>query len=301
MQTRTLRSDLMLLLTAAIWGFAFVAQRLGMEHVGPFTFNASRFFLGALSLLPLLLIFKPEVKAVDHTAKKPISLWLGGAMAGTLLFMGAALQQVGLQYTTAGKAGFITGLYIILVPMLALFWGQRTGRNTWFGALLAVVGLYLLSINDDFSLSYGDLLQLIGAFFWAGHVLMIGWLSPQLDAIRLSIAQFFTCGVISLIAAFATETPSFADVAAGWQPIAYAGLLSVGVAYTLQVVAQKNTPASHAAIILSLEAVFAVIGGYLMLNELLSLKALIGCGLMLAGMLISQINPKQKPMVETAH
>ncbi|OPX56618.1 Threonine/homoserine efflux transporter RhtA [Oceanospirillum multiglobuliferum] len=301
MQTRTLRSDLMLLLTAAIWGLAFVAQRLGMEHVGPFTFNASRFFLGALSLLPLLLFFKPEVKTIDTTAKKPISLWLGGAMAGMLLFMGAALQQVGLQYTTAGKAGFITGLYIILVPMLALFWGQRTGRNTWLGALLAVVGLYLLSINDDFSLSYGDLLQLIGAFFWAGHVLMIGWLSPQLDAIRLSIVQFFTCGVISLIAAFIAETPQIADIAAGWQPIAYAGLLSVGVAYTLQVVAQKSTPASHAAIILSLEAVFAVIGGYLMLNELLSLKAMIGCGLMLAGMLISQINPKQKPMVETAH
>lgn len=301
MQTRTLRSDLMLLLTAAIWGLAFVAQRLGMEHVGPFTFNASRFFLGALSLLPLLLFFKPEVKAVAATAKKPISLWLGGAMAGVLLFMGAALQQVGLQYTTAGKAGFITGLYIILVPMLALFWGQKTGRNTWLGALLAVVGLYLLSINDDFSLSYGDLLQLIGAFFWAGHVLLIGWLSPQLDAIRLSIVQFFTCGVISLIAAFVTETPQIADIAAGWQPIAYAGLLSVGVAYTLQVVAQKSTPASHAAIILSLEAVFAVIGGYLMLNELLSLKAMIGCGLMLMGMLISQINPKQKPMVEMAH
>ncbi|WP_028304105.1 DMT family transporter [Oceanospirillum maris] len=288
MQTRTLRSDLMLLITAAIWGFAFVAQRVGMDHVGPLTFNAARFLLGAVSLLPLLFILKPTpIKPAE--GKFRLNLMQGGLIAGSLLFMGATLQQVGLQYTTAGKAGFITGLYIVLVPMLALIWGQRTGRNTWIGAILAVVGLYLLSITDDFSLSYGDLLQLIGALFWAGHVLIIGWLSPQADALRLSIVQFFTCGLISLGAALFMESPTFANLGSAWLPIAYAGLLSVGVAYTMQVFAQKTAPASHAAIILSLEAVFAVIGGYLLLDERLDMQGLVGCGLMLTGMLISQI------------
>ena len=300
MQTRTLRSDLMLLLTAAIWGFAFVAQRVGMDYVGPYTFNAARFLLGALSLLPLLLILKPQQPA-NRTIKPRMNLWQGGLLAGSFLLIGSTLQQVGLQYTTAGKAGFITGLYIILVPMIALFWGQKTGRNTWLGALLAVVGLYLLSITDDFTLAYGDLLQLIGALFWAGHVLVIGWLSPQMDALRLSIVQFFTCGLLSLLAALFLETPTFAGLNDAWLPIAYAGLLSVGVAYTLQVFAQKTAPASHAAIILSLEAVFAVIGGYLLLGERLDLQGMIGCALMLTGMLISQIAPKKQYQPELLH
>lgn len=308
MQSRTLRSDLMLLLTAAIWGTAFVAQRVGMDYVGPFTFNASRFFLGALSLLPLLLIIKPTPVKRD-SGKKPLSLWQGGLLAGSLLFAGSTLQQVGLQYTTAGNAGFITGLYIILVPIIALFWGQKTGRNTWIGGVLAVFGLYLLSITDDFTLAYGDLLQLIGALFWAGHVLVIGWLSPQMDALRLSIVQFFTCGLVSLGVALFIEEPTFASIGMAWQPIAYAGLLSVGVAYTLQVFAQKTAPASHAAIILSLEAVFAVLGGYFLLGERLDMQGIIGCGLMLAGMLISQISTgndsekgsKKEPQVEMLH
>lgn len=303
MQTRTLRSDLMLLITAAIWGTAFVAQRVGMDYVGPFTFTAARFFLGALSLLPLLLILKPTIAKPE--GKVRLNLWQGGLIAGTFLFAGATLQQVGLQYTTAGNAGFITGLYIILVPVIALLWGQRTGRNTWVGGVLAVVGLYLLSITDDFTLAYGDLLQLIGALFWAGHVLVIGWLSPQMDALRLSIVQFFTCGLVSLGVALFIEEPTFANIGMAWQPIAYAGLLSVGVAYTLQVFAQKTAPASHAAIILSLEAVFAVIGGYFLLGERLDTQGIIGCSLMLAGMLISQIPsrkaPKKEPQVEMLH
>lgn len=304
MQTRTLRSDLMLLITAAIWGTAFVAQRVGMDYVGPFTFTAARFFLGALSLLPLLLILKPT-PVKPAAGKVRLNLWQGGLIAGSFLFAGATLQQVGLQYTTAGNAGFITGLYIILVPVIALLWGQRTGRNTWVGGVLAVVGLYLLSITDDFTLAYGDLLQLIGALFWAGHVLVIGWLSPQMDALRLSIVQFFTCGLVSLGVALFIEEPTFANIGMAWQPIAYAGLLSVGVAYTLQVFAQKTAPASHAAIILSLEAVFAVIGGYFLLGERLDTQGITGCGLMLAGMLISQIPsrkaPKKEPQVEMLH
>ncbi len=304
MQTRTLRSDLMLLITAAIWGTAFVAQRVGMDYVGPFTFTAARFFLGALSLLPLLLILK-SAALKPTTGKARLNIWQGGLIAGSFLFAGATLQQVGLQYTTAGNAGFITGLYIILVPVIALLWGQRTGRNTWVGGILAVVGLYLLSITDDFTLAYGDLLQLIGALFWAGHVLIIGWLSPQMDALRLSIVQFFTCGLVSLGVALFIENPTFANIGLAWQPIAYAGLLSVGVAYTLQVFAQKTAPASHAAIILSLEAVFAVIGGYFLLGERLDTQGIIGCALMLSGMLISQIpggkGPKKEAQVEMLH
>ena len=286
MQTRNIRADLILLLVAVIWGFGFVAQRLGMDQLGPFGFNGSRFLLGALSLLPLLLFFKAKPGQAD-TGK----LLRGGILAGLLLFVGASLQQVGLLYTTAGNAGFITGLYIILVPMIALLWGQKTGLNTWSGALLAVAGLYLLSVNEDFSMNKGDVLELIGAVFWAGHVLLIGKLSPQMDSLRLSIVQFVVCAVLCLLTAaiWEADTLSVANIATSWQPIVYAGVFSVGIAYTLQVVAQKDAPASHAAIILSLEAAFAALGGWWLLDEHLDGRALTGCALMLAGMLLSQL------------
>ncbi|MCV6589543.1 MAG: DMT family transporter [Marinobacterium sp.] len=286
MQTRNLRADMILLLVAVIWGFGFVAQRVGMDSLGPFGFNGSRFLLGALSLLPLLLFFKAKPGQAE-----PAKLLKGGALAGLLLFAGASLQQVGLQYTTAGNAGFITGLYIILVPVIALLWGQKTGLNTWTGALLAVVGLYLLSVNEDFSINYGDLLELIGALFWAGHVLLIGWLSPQMDSLRLSIVQFMVCALMCLGVAVIWEpgTLNTTNLISSWQPIVYAGVFSVGIAYTLQVVAQKDAPASHAAILLSLEAAFAALGGWWLLDEQLDGRALMGCSLMLVGMLVSQL------------
>lgn len=286
MQSRNVRADLILLLVAVIWGFGFVAQRVGMDALGPFGFNGSRFLLGALSLLPLLLVFKAKPGQGDVG-----TLLKGGVLAGLLLFVGASLQQVGLQYTTAGNAGFITGLYIILVPVIALCWGQKTGLNTWSGALLAVCGLYLLSVNEDFSINYGDMLELIGALFWAGHVLLIGKLSPQMDSLRLSVVQFVVCALLCLGVAVIWEpgTLTTTNLALAWQPIVYAGVFSVGIAYTLQVVAQKNAPASHAAIILSLEAAFAALGGWWLLDEHLDGRALTGCGLMLAGMLLSQL------------
>ncbi len=286
MQSRNVRADLILLLVAVIWGFGFVAQRLGMDELGPFGFNGSRFLLGALSLLPLLLVFKAKPGQGDMG-----KLLKGGVLAGLLLFVGASLQQVGLQYTTAGNAGFITGLYIILVPVIALCWGQKTGLNTWSGALLAVSGLYLLSVNEDFSINYGDMLELIGALFWAGHVLLIGKLSPQMDSLRLSLVQFVVCALLCLGVALVWEpgTLTPANLVGAWQPIVYAGVFSVGIAYTLQVVAQKDAPASHAAIILSLEAAFAALGGWWLLDEQLDGRALTGCGLMLAGMLLSQL------------
>ncbi|MBY4678547.1 DMT family transporter [Marinobacterium arenosum] len=286
MQTRNLRADAILLLVAAIWGFGFVAQRVGMDQLGPFGFNGSRFLLGALSLLPLLLFFKAKPGQAELGP-----LLKGGLLAGLFLFMGASLQQVGLLYTTAGNAGFITGLYIILVPMIALIWGQRTGLNTWAGSLLAVCGLYLLSVDENFGINKGDMLELIGALFWAGHVLLIGKISPQLDSLRLSIVQFLVCALLCLGVALVWEpgTLTVANLGAEWLPIAYAGLFSVGIAYTLQVVAQKDAPASHAAIILSLEAAFAALGGWWLLDEYLDSRALMGCGLMLAGMLLSQL------------
>ncbi len=287
----TVKSDLLLLLAAAIWGFAFVAQRIGMDYIGPFTFNGIRFALGALSLVPLAVFNRKQPLSTARTAFKSKAAFLyGGLLAGTVLFAGASLQQVGLIYTTAGKAGFITGLYVVIVPMLGLLGRQRTDAGTWLGALLAVWGLYLLSIKSaTFAISTGDLLEIIGAVFWAVHVIVIGWLSPRTDTVRLAITQFAVCSLLSLGTAFFIETVSLAAIRQAAIPILYGGLLSVGVAYTLQVVVQRRAHPSHAAIILSLEAVFAALGGWVVLNETLSLRAGIGCALMLAGMLLSQL------------
>ena len=291
-QARTLKSDALLIITAIIWGFAFVAQRVGMDFVGPFTFNGVRFALGSISLIPLLLLARKKAKPMsDIRQSATIGTTLGGGLiTGFALFMGASLQQAGLVYTTAGKAGFITGMYVIIVPILGLFWKLYPGAGTWIGAFIATIGLYLLSVTEQFTISPGDLLVLLGAFFWAGHVLIIGWLSPRIDNIMLAMLQFTVCSILSLAAAAAIETISMTGILQAGIPILYGGLGSVGVAYTLQVVAQKDAPPSHAAIILSTEAVFAAIGGWIILGEILSTRGLIGCALMLAGMLMSQLH-----------
>ncbi len=289
---RTLKSDALLMLTATIWGFAFVAQRVGMEYVGPFTFNGVRFALGSLSLVPLMLLKRKNPSAIAALlppADRRTVAW-GGALAGLVLFMGASLQQVGLVHTTAGNAGFITGLYVVIVPLLGLFWRQRPDLGTWIGALLAAAGLYLLSVTAVFEIAFGDLLVLVGAFFWAAHVLIIGWLSPRIESIQLACIQFAVCSLLSLITAAALETMTLQGLMGAALPILYGGLLSVGVAYTLQVVAQRDARPAHAAIILSLESVFAALGGWLLLGELLSARALVGCSLMMAGMLLSQLH-----------
>ncbi len=289
---RTLKSDALLMLTATIWGFAFVAQRVGMEYVGPFTFNGVRFALGSLSLVPLMLLKRKNPSAIAALlppADRRTVAW-GGALAGLVLFMGASLQQVGLVHTTAGNAGFITGLYVVIVPLLGLFWRQRPDLGTWIGALLAAAGLYLLSVTAAFEIAFGDFLVLVGAFFWAAHVLIIGWLSPRIESIQLACIQFAVCSLLSLITAAALETMTLQGLMGAALPILYGGLLSVGVAYTLQVVAQRDARPAHAAIILSLESVFAALGGWLLLGELLSARALVGCSLMMAGMLLSQLH-----------
>jgi drug/metabolite transporter (DMT)-like permease len=282
------QADLLLLLVALIWGFGFVAQRVGMEHLGPYAFNGIRFLLGGFCLLPLAL--RPTSVSTGQKNRR-ISLIKAGSLAGAVLFIAATLQQVGLQYTTAGKAGFITGLYVVLVPMIGLFFQQRTTTGTWIGALAAAVGLYLLSVTDDFRIAPGDLLELIGALFWAGHVLVLSYLSPRTVPVRLAMTQFFVCGAFSLLTGFLLETITWQAIMDAAVPILYGGVCSVGAGYTLQVVVQRKAHPSHAAILLSLESPFAALGGWLLLGELLSGRALTGCGLMLAGMLVSQLWP----------
>ena len=297
MPSQTLKSDALLLLTATIWGFAFVAQRVGMDYVGPFTFNGIRFALGGLVLIPFILkqSGRGSSEAVLPGSKGAGQLLSGGCLAGVILFTGASLQQTGLVYTTAGNAGFITGLYVVIVPILGTIFRLQANSGTWIGALLAAVGLYFLSITDQFTIASGDLLVLAGAFFWAAHVLVIGWLSPRSDSLKLALTQFMVCSLLSLLTAIIFEKIALSSILQAAIPILYGGVLSVGVAYTLQVVAQRDSHPAHAAILLSLEAVFAAIGGWIMLGERLTARGLTGCGLMLAGMLISQLWGLVKP------
>ncbi len=291
MNKGTLKADTLLLLTAAIWGFAFVAQRVGMEHIGPFLFNAIRFALGSLSLLPLIYLGMGNGRS-ESTPPIPISKGAriaGSLLAGSVLFGGASLQQIGIVYTTAGKAGFITGLYVILVPIIGLKWGRKASTGTWIGALLAVTGLYLLSVTETFTIDKGDFLVLMSAFMWAAHVLWISWLSPRMNPLILASSQFAICSIFSLLAASALEPIILGSILAAAAPILYGGFCSVGIAYTLQVVAQRDAHPAHASILLSMEGAFAVLGGWLILNETLSLRGLAGCGFMLAGMVLSQL------------
>ncbi len=282
-----LQANLLLLLTSVIWGFGFIAQRLGMDHIGPYSFNVFRFLLGALSLVPLVY-FLGRKKTAEAKAGKPF--WIIGGLAGLVLFGGATLQQVGLLYTTAGKAGFITGLYLVIVPLLGFCLRQKIDKLTLAGALIATYGLYLLSITEGFNIGQGDTLVLIGAFFWAVHVQVVGYAAKyKLDALKLAILQYLICAGLNLLLALFLEEFTVQATLDASGAILYAGLVSVGVAYTLQIVAQKHVDPSRAAILLSLEAVFAVLAGWLMLDEMLNSRESWGCILMFAGMMLSQM------------
>ncbi len=299
MKTQALKTDLLMLIAAAIWGFAFVAQREGMETMGPFLFSGVRFLIGVVALSPVVWYLSKKPRQ-NHKAEVSVKkLVFAGTIAGLLLFGGISCQQVGLQYTTAGKAGFITGLYIFFVPLIGLFLGQRTGSGTWLGATIALFGLYLLSIKEDFTIAEGDLLQLICAVFFAAHVLAIGYLAKRMDTLKLALVQYLVCGVISLLIAIAIEMISWDMIVATAIPLLYAGVMSTGIAYTLQVVAQQHAHSSHAAIILSLEGAFAVLGGWLILDEHLPARGLLGCALMLTGMFLSQLFPKLSPALKS--
>jgi drug/metabolite transporter (DMT)-like permease len=289
MKNQEIKSVMLLLLTAAIWGFAFVAQRVGMQFVGAFTFSGVRFALGSLSLLPVIYFFNSKKSYEQKQEEVDIRITLkSGFIAGCVLFIAASLQQVGLIYTTAGKAGFITSLYIVLVPILGIYFKQKTQKIAWIGAIIAAIGLYFLSINESFTIEFGDFLEIIGAFFWAIHILLIDKFVKKVDAVKLSSVQFAVCSILSLITAFIFEDISLSTLFQATVPILYGGIMSAGVAYTLQAVGQKHAKPGPAAVALSMESVFAAIGGILILSETLPIRGYIGCVLMLLGMLIAQ-------------
>lgn len=275
-----------------------MAQRIGMDNIGPFLFTGLRFALGALALLPLV-IYQGRT-AARHEPFLQRGLILGGLSMGLALTLGINLQQVGLLFTSVTNSGFITGLYVIVVPLLGLAIGHKTGLGTWLGAFLAVAGMALLSIGEDFTVASGDWIQLAGAFVWGVHVLLVSFFVSRHDAIRLAFLQFATCAVVSLLLALIFEDINPASIWLAGPALIYGGLFAVAVGYTLQVVAQKHAIASHAAIILSLEAVFAAIAGALFLEESLTLRGYMGCVLMFIGMLAAQLWPRKPEPLATA-
>ena len=287
-------SSLLLLVASAIWGFAFVAQRAAMDHIGPFLFNGVRFALGTAVLLPFLLVSKRKRTRAGAKALRTRATIIGCGLAGVVLFGAASLQQIGVVHSTAGKAGFITGLYVVIVPILGRLVRQKISWTVWIAAAAATGGMYLLSVSDAMTVASGDLILLAGALGWAVHVHIVGWLANRVPPTVIAVVQFTICSILSLVVAVVQEPLVWADLRqAGWAT-AYAGILSVGVAYTLQIFGQRRVDPSRAVIILSLESVFAVLGGTLVLAEVLTARMLIGCGLMLVGMLLAQIRVTRK-------
>ena len=284
--------ELLLLLMSMIWGSAFVAQQIGMEKgLGPMTFNGLRFTLGCVSLIPLILWRKKHLPASDWEAMLPYKACFG---AGLFLFAAAALQQIGLQYTSSANSGFITGFYILFVPVLGMFFGHKARMSLWAGMLVCLIGFYLMSVTGNFVVSKGDWLTLVSAVFWACQILVIDHAAGKGDPIRIAFLQFAVCAVLSVLAGLIFEHCTFDQIKVAYGAIAYAGLMSVGVAHTLQVVCQKHCPPAPAAIIMSLEGVFAAITGYLVLNQTLTGRALIGCVLILSGVLMVQLVPMMR-------
>ncbi|UFH50341.1 DMT family transporter [Pseudomonas sp. KNUC1026] len=290
MHRSTLRTDALMLLTAMIWGSAFVMQQKAMEHIGPFLYSGLRFSLGALCLLPLVLKAKTAPALPKSGSRWPLP---GGAAMGLVLACGINLQQVGLLFTSVTNSGFITGLYVIIVPLLGLAFGQRAHTGTWLGASAAVAGMALLSIGDGLKVAWGDLLQLAGAFAWAGHVLLVGMLANRHDPLRLAFIQFVVCGLVSLLLALILEPWDATAILVAGPALLYGGVVAVALGFTLQVISQKGALPSHAAVIFSLEAVFAAIAGAVFLDESLSARGYLGCALMLAGMLLAQLWPRR--------
>ena len=284
-----LKYELLLLLMAIIWGSAFVAQEIGMmKGLGPMTFNGMRFALGSLTLLPVIIWRRCNRPPGVKSEKLPVA---GSLFAGLFLFAAASFQQIGLKDTTSANAGFITGFYILFVPLLGLLFGHKARLSLWVGILVSLMGLYLLSVGDGLEISKGDPLILICAAFWACQILVIDHVASRGDPIQIALIQFVVCAVLSSLSAVIFETCTMEAAIAGSGAVAYAGIMSVGVAFTLQVVCQKRCPPAPAAVIMSLEAVFAAISGYLILNQLISTKGMIGCVLILCGILIVQLVP----------
>lgn len=282
-----------LFLTATIWGTTFVAQSAGMDHIGPFTFNGIRCIVGGVALIPFLPYFAKQYKKdkpnhADSSSEKKLLLQ-GGLFCGIALFLGSNLQQIGIMHTTVGKAGFITALYIVIVPLLGIFLKRKIGVLVWIGVILGVLGLYFLCIKESMSLETGDIFLLLSAFAFALHILIADYYSKRVDCVKMSCLQLFICGIFSIIVMFITETPLWENIWAAKYYILYAGVLSSGIAYTLQIVGQRTVKPAVASLIMSLEAVVAVIAGFLFLNEILTLRELFGCLLMFGGIIFAQL------------
>lgn len=282
------KSTILLFLTAIIWGFAFVAQRVGAEFVGAFTFNGVRFMLGACSLIPVILLLERE--KIDLKLLK--NNVLPGILAGVVLFIASTLQQYGVEITqSAGKAGFLTGLYTVLVPLIRFVMGKKTSVLTFIGAVFAVTGLFFLCMTgDEISFGLGDVVLIVGAFFWAGHILVVDKFVHTTSPLKFSLIQFVICGILSLIFAFILEDIEFSAIKSAGIPILYGGIMSVGVAYTCQILGQKESDPTFASIVFSTESVFSAIGGALLLNEIMSGRGYLGCVLIFIGIVLSQLN-----------
>ena len=297
------KNTFLLLLTAFIWGVAFVAQSVGMDYVGPLTFNASRFIIGAIFLIPCIAFLDKLKEKENQAACKNIPaapqnkkvLITGGICCGIAIAAASTLQQYGIAYTTVGKAGFITALYIVIVPILGIFLKKKPRLIIWFSVLLALVGLYFLCMTDSLSFSKGDTLVLLCAFVFSLHIMIIDHFSPMVDGVRMSCIQFAVAGILCGIPALIFEHPTFSSLIAAWAPILYAGILSCGVAYTLQIVAQKNYDPTVASLLLSLESVFSVLAGWVILHQALSPREIFGCVLVFIAIILVQLpTPKTK-------
>lgn len=294
-----LRQSLLLLLTATIWGVAFVAQSVSMDYIGPFTFNAARNLIGGVVLIPLIVSVRRR-ESLDATKETRMTqdgkqLWLGGICCGIFLFIASNLQQFGIQYTSVGKAGFVTAMYIVLVPVLGLFLKKKAGIKIWIAVVIAVAGLYRLCMTEDgFSLQKGDMLVLLCALVFALHILTIDYFAPRVDGVKMSCIQFFVCALLSGVGMLLFEEPSMTALIAAWVPVLYAGALSCGVGYTLQIVGQRGMNPTVASLILSLESVVSVIAGWLILGQKLTIRELTGCLLMFMAIILVQLPGKRE-------
>ncbi|MCD8249169.1 MAG: DMT family transporter [Lachnospiraceae bacterium] len=295
-----MKNNLLLILTALIWGCAFVAQSVGMDYVGPFTFNTVRYIIGALVLLPVIhLVDHMEEKNGETAGQKQArigdkkTLVKGGVCCGVALAIASSLQQWGLLFTTVGKAGFITAMYIVLVPILSVFLGKKLRPLIIPCVALAVAGLYLLCMTEGFYLNIGDVFVIACAFVFSIHIMVIDHFSPLVDGVRMSAIQFLTAAIVCAVPTLMWEIATLDQVPAAWKPILYAGVMSCGVAYTLQIVAQKNADPTVASLLMSLESVFSVLAGWVLLGQALSLRELLGCVLMFAAIVLAQLPEKK--------
>ena len=304
-QGQQMRGNLLLLLASLIWGTAFVAQSVGMEHIGPFTFMAARSIIGALSLVPVILLQNARKKHMGQPVKMSAgskrSLLRGGILCGLLLTVAANLQQAALLYTTTGKAGFLTALYILLVPIAGIFMGRRVVPAVWLAIAVAAIGLYLLSVQSSLTIDPADLLLIACAFVFTGHILAVDHYSPKVSGVALSCLQFLVAGLLSSLMMFLFESPSVPDLLASALPLLYVGVLSSGVAYTLQIMGQRLTTPAVASLIMSGEAIFALVGGMLILGERMTGREALGSALMFIAIIGAQLAqiPKKEKKLET--